>query len=786
MPTTQQYKTPIPIFVPALSVAAVLLVLFLVGLKEQDALRKDRVEQVIRQHEIIARIVADNMDNSIRQTEASVTRYAQALSQQFQLPQTDSAINQRFAVLTEQRPDGSFRSPREAYKPTEEAGLWIPSYTPLNDSTRRFFVDAKTVTDLYGRGAMSQPFVDTWVLGADGGIAIFWPDEPNFVFEASADMDYRDSEWMQITKPNQNPEHRARWTRLIFDPVSAVWMMSAVAPVFRGSEWVGTAGHDLPLDNLLQRTQLLRQSEGSYFALVTDDERIVASARYAEKIKQSAGTLTLTQLQDDNLVAAVAMARPKLAQHPFQRIKIQNHEVFVAHIPEQDWLLINAIPLDPIANQIENSFANMRNIALTALVAELLIATLILGWSHHRSRRQFNSLARMQQQLARSEYHYRSLVDNIPGIVYRCKKDTYWTMLFLSKTVEKFTGYPASDFIENRVRSFASIIHPDDRERVSALVDNAVERDRPFVLEYRIIDQEGGVRWMLEHGCGMEPTDQNAGELEGVILDITALKVAEEQLRELNESLEMQIDNRTAELRTAISELETFNYAVSHDLKAPVRQVAGFLEAIEEELSGEGNQEIHDMIHRSQNALLRMKEMIASLHAYSLLNKESLTLNIVNINDLLSYIIDQLPAAVRRKVTIEIPPIDDVIADRSMLRIVFHHLLDNAIKFSAQAEHPQVRFIDHSTSAEWMLEIRDNGVGFNPQYQDNMFQLFQRLHTQDAFPGFGVGLALTRKILSLHGGKIRAESQPGQGASFFISIPVKAVYHQKHVVSAAL
>lgn len=768
------FRTPIPIFVPALSVALVLSVLFLVGLKEQDALIEDRVEQVIRQHEIIAQIVADNMDQSLRLTEESVSRFAWTLSQELTRELAPATIEQRFDATTEALPDGTVRSRRASYRADSEAGIWIPDYTPVDLRTQQLFVSLKRATDLFGRGSQSQTFANAWVLPMTGGIVIYWPDEPDFVFDAAPDMDYRNTDWVQLANPARSPDRKARWTNINFDPVPQIWMMSAVAPVFWNDQWIGSAGHDLPLDNLLQRTQLLRQSTDSYFALVTGDGRVVASARYAESIKQSAGTLTLEDLLDDNLVKAVEQARPTLAQQPFQRIRVNQHEIFVAHIPQQDWLLLNAIPRAPIASHVQDSFTNLRNIALLALVAELIIATLILAWSHHRSRRQYNHLAEMQQQLARSEYHYRTLVDNIPGIVYRCRNDKDWTMLFVSSTIEKFSGYPADDFINSKTRSFASIMHEEDRPQAEALVARSLEQDRPFVLEYRIVSKSGKVRWMLEHGRRAASTNSECEELEGVILDISALKQAEAKLRDLNDSLEHQVEDRTVELRSAIRDLETFNYAVSHDLKAPVRQVAGFLEAIADELPGNASTEIRDMIRRCQNALQRMKEMIASLHAYSELNREALTIMQVNVNDLLSYIIEQLPEPTRQRVSITVPPIDNVQADRTMLRIVLHHLIENAIKFSSQAEKPAITFMDHSTSAEWMLEISDNGVGFNPDYTDNMFQLFQRLHSQDAFPGYGVGLALARKIMALHGGRIWAESEPGKGASLFIAIPVKA------------
>lgn len=785
MPPSQRFRTPIPIFVPALSVALVLTVLFLVGLKEQQKLIDDRVEQVIHQHETIAHIVAENMDQALRNTEDSVQRYARALGQALDGDTPDPDTHARFTTWFESLPDGSIRSRRGIFDGREEAGVWIPDYATSAPDLKQFYVHAKPLTDLYGQAARTSAFVNTWVLSTAGGIAIFWPDEPLFVFDAANTIDYRNSEWVQLTNPANNPRREVRWTRLSFDPVPQIWMTSAVAPVYRGQTWVASAGHDLPLDNLLARTELLRESTGSYFALVTADGRIVASDRYADAIKQSQGALTLAQLQDDVLVAALKAGQTSAHTSTFSRHSLQGHSVFVAHIKTKELTLLNVIPLAPIASGIQQSFANLRNITLIALVAELIIATLILAWSHHRARRQYNHLATMQEQLIRSEQHYRALVDNIPGIVYRCRNDADWSMLFLSAIVERFTGYPAEDFVGNKARSFASVIHPDDRRRAELLVQNALERDKPYVLEYRIIHKSGTVLWILEHGRRVTTSADQVEELEGVMLDITALKQAEARLRELNDSLEQQVELRTAELRNAIRDLEAFNYAVSHDLKAPVRQVTGFLEAIADELPDSTSDDIRDMIRRSQNALKRMKEMIASLHAYSQLTKDSLTLGTVNVNDLLSYIVDHLPETVRQRIQLEIPPIDNVVADRTLLRVVLHHLLDNAIKFSAQEAKPVIRLIDHSTSAEWMLEVRDNGVGFNPDYRDNMFQLFQRLHSQDNFPGFGVGLALAHKIMALHGGRIWAESEPGNGARFFIAIPVKATRAHTATLSAA-
>lgn len=784
MPQQSAFRTPIPIFIPALSVAVVLTVLFLVGLKEQEKLINDRVEQVIGQHSTIARLVADGMNGAIQQTEASIARYASLISLRLEERLTPDELESRLAAVTEAGADGSIRSRAGSYQPASESGIWIPPKAAANQHLQEFLLQAKQVTDLYGLGAVGQPFVNSWVLPTLGGINIFWPAEPDFVFDTTPETNYLDTVWVTLSSPQQNPQRKPSWTPLVFDPVGEVWMTSSVAPVYWGNEWIASAGHDLPLENLLQRTQLLRQSEGSFFALVTGNETVVASARYAERIKSSGGKLTLGELDNPVLSHALAQARPHISEQPFQRMRVLDNEVFVAHIPQQNWFLLNAIPIPPISDRIDSSFDNLRNIALLALIAELIIATAILAWSHHRSRAQYNDLATMQRQLARSEQHYRTLVDNIPGIVFRCRRDGDWSLLFASPVFEQFTGWRVADFIDNKARGFSSIVPADDRMLVNEQLREHGPDSQPYVLEYRIRDKSGKEHWVLEHGRTVHNPETGEEEREGVILDISALKKAEAQLQALNQSLEHQVEERTTELRNAVRDLETFNYAVSHDLKAPVRQASGFLEAIADELPADASADIRDLLRRSNNVLKRMREMIASLHAYSELNRDALAPTNVNVNDLLGYIVDQFPKAVKDRTSIVIPPIDNVFADRIMLRVVLQHLLDNAVKFSATADKPAVQFIDHSTSAEWMLEIRDNGVGFNPEYGDSLFQIFQRLHSQDAFPGFGVGLALARKIMTLHGGRIWAESEPGKGASFFISIPVRATHPRRPLVNA--
>ena len=777
------YRQPVPLFVPTLTVTLVLLVLYGFGLREQERLTNNQIEQAVQQRETIAHIVAEGIESDLQRTETSARRFAEVLASKLILPFAD--IENRFATEIETLPDGSHRNRHDGFDPLTQAGVWIPNYVQLDAGARQFFARAQALTELYGRGAQGEVFMDTWILPAMSGLIMFWPSEPDFIFQVAAAHDYRQTEWIQVAHPDINPQRQTRWTHLLFDSDSEEWMMSAVAPLYLNDKWEGTVGHDLSLHNLLERTALLRQQQGSHFVLLSTDDVVLASDHHADAIKQSNGTLSLAQLNDTSLQQAVKQARQTQGNPHHQRFDFDDDVLFVSRIQPHNWLLVNSVPLRPIASAIHRSFLNLRNIAATALVLELVIATLILLWSHRRSRKQFETLAAIQRRLQASETHYRNLVDNIPGVVYRCRNDEQWTMEFISPSIQELTGYPASDFVGNSVRSFVSIIHPDDRPYGSRVVEDSLQDQRPFALEYRICRADRSIRWVLEQGRWASTPEGEESQLEGVILDISPLKQAEEKLRELNGTLEIQVEQRTAALKEAIADLETFNNAMSHDLRAPVRQVSGYLDALQDELQGKMTADIQYIIERSQLALGRMREMIASLHAFSQLGRDALAPVRVNVNDMVCSLIDSLPENVRQRAHFDVAELHDVSADRTLLRIVLQNLIDNAVKYSSRNAKPVINIRNLESNTEWVLEIRDNGAGFNPQYADRLFQLFQRLHSVDVFPGFGVGLALCKKIVMLHGGRIWAESTINQGARFFVALPLQPVTRHNSELTVA-
>ena len=253
------------------------------------------------------------------------------------------------------------------------------------------------------------------------------------------------------------------------------------------------------------------------------------------------------------------------------------------------------------------------------------------------------------------------------------------------------------------------------------------------------------------------------------------LRRAEDELRRLNAELEERVTERTEQLAAANKELESFSYSVSHDLRAPVRAIVGFSKLLaehhEEALDDEAKRKLG--IVRSEAA--RMGTLIDDLLAFSRLGRQSLQMRSVEMEELVRLNFEQLklqqPEAHHELKLGHLPPAN---GDRSLLAQVWINLLSNAMKFSAKKEKPTIEVNAISDAKEHTYFVRDNGAGFDPRYAAKLFGVFQRLHDQTDFPGTGVGLALVHRIITRHGGRVWAEGEPGQGATFYFTLPRSA------------
>jgi PAS domain S-box-containing protein len=254
-----------------------------------------------------------------------------------------------------------------------------------------------------------------------------------------------------------------------------------------------------------------------------------------------------------------------------------------------------------------------------------------------------------------------------------------------------------------------------------------------------------------------------------------ALRASEEELRQLNAQLEKRVADRTSALEKANGELESFSFSVSHDLRAPLRHITGFLELLKREtgeLPGEKTRHYMDVITRSAE---RMEQLIDDLLAFSRMSRSEMTSRQVNMELIAGEALAAFSEEIRaRNIRIEVATLCRGHGDEAMLRVVFMNLISNAVKFTSKVEGPEIKIGCERAENEIIYFVRDNGAGFDMKYSGKLFGVFQRLHSADDFDGTGIGLATIKRIIDRHHGRVWAEGAPGQGACFWFSLPVAA------------
>ncbi|RZT90024.1 PAS domain S-box-containing protein [Azospira oryzae] len=316
------------------------------------------------------------------------------------------------------------------------------------------------------------------------------------------------------------------------------------------------------------------------------------------------------------------------------------------------------------------------------------------------------------------------------------------------------------------------LAHAEDVANLQQAWREAEAGTTPFDIKCRILHR-GELRWVHLTAEFERTPEGKAERAAGVARDITREVAAEEQIRQFNDSLERRVKERTAELAAANHELEGFAYAVSHDLRAPLRAITGFSQALLEDygdkLEGEAREFLDEIIRGGRH----LGELIDGLLTLSRCTRGELRREPVDISALAEAMAREIRSHQRgAHFTLEVEPGIQVQGDPAMLEVVMRNLMENAWKYSAHQKTPHIRVYADSITADTVAWcVADNGAGFDMNYANKLFKPFQRLHRQSEFAGTGIGLATVQRIIHRHGGDITASSAVNQGAVFRITLP---------------
>jgi len=368
-----------------------------------------------------------------------------------------------------------------------------------------------------------------------------------------------------------------------------------------------------------------------------------------------------------------------------------------------------------------------------------------------------SEIKKTEQALRESEERFRTLIKSLHEGIWVLDKDDITT--FVNPRMAEMLGYKEEEMTGKPVYAF------NDEQWMEYTIES-LERRKQGVseqLEGELVHKNGNPVYVLIEASPIFDKDGiYSGSIAG-IQDITERKNAENRLKQT-----------MVELDRSNKELEQFAYVTSHDLREPLRMITSFSQSLEKRYKDKLDSNANEYIHFMVDGASRMQRLIDDILVYSRVSTRGQPFELVELDNVLQEVMINLKAAIEEtdaNIIIDILP--TIQADPTQMKQVFQNLIANAIKFHKDGESPIIQISVKKEVGEWLFSVKDNGIGMDPELFGRLFNLFQRLHPPDKYPGTGVGLAVTKKIVQRHGGRIWVESQPGVGSTFYFTIPRK-------------
>ena len=402
---------------------------------------------------------------------------------------------------------------------------------------------------------------------------------------------------------------------------------------------------------------------------------------------------------------------------------------------------------------------------------------------------------RAEEALRESEEHFRMLIENASDIITIL--DAKGTITYNSPSVERVLGFRPEEMVG---RSSLEFVHPDDHQIIHENLGKVIQNPGTVKsVEFRLKNRDD--QWRTFDGSGQSWVNE-AGEISVVanLKDITERKRVEEELHNHREKLEELVEERTAELKAvneallkeisirkkteenrkelveelerSNKELEQFAYVASHDLQEPLRKVKSFSELLARRYLDQLDDKAAKYISHITGGATRMQGLIGDLLKYSRVTTQGRPFETTNCDDVLAGVMDSLHVAIRENdAVVTNDSLPQIMSDPTQLGQIFQNLIGNAIKFRGD-EAPRIHVSATEEDGKVLFSVSDNGIGIDMGQAERIFTVFQRLHTRDEYPGTGIGLAVCKKSVERHGGRIWVESEPGRGSTFYFTIPV--------------